>query len=412
MAPYRVAIFTTHPVQYRAPLFRAFASRPAVEPTVFYASRHGLDEAEEPEFDQSFSWDIPLLDGYEHVFLNNLACNPDVNRFFGLNVPEIFERWKAKSYDAFLVIGWRTRAHWQAIRAAVRAEVPLLLRGESNLKMKPQSTAKAWLRSIFWLPARKVLYRQLFDRAEAILTIGTRNREYFRHFGVPERKLFRAPYCVENSHFRVGTRKAEELRRALRARLDIENDAVLFLSVAKFIPKKRPLDLLQAFSQLVSETDHDVHLLFVGDGPMRDELERHIHAEKLDHSVTLAGFVNQSQLPAYYAAADALVLPSGPMETWGLVVNEAMSAGLPVIVSDAVGCAPDLVEQERNGFVFPYRDTEALASRMNQLTHLSREERKAWGEHSREIIDDFSSEAVAESLGRALESTVAATHRV
>lgn len=406
MRAYRIAIFTTHPVQYRGPLFRAFASHPSLDPTVFFASRHGLDEVEDPEFDQSFSWDTPLLEGYDHVFLDNRARNPSVGRFLGLNVPGIFEHWDSGTFDAFLVIGWRTRAHWQAIRAAVQSESALLLRGESNLEMEPRSTVKKWLRSTFWLPVRHVLYRQLFSQASAILTIGTKNRAYFRHFGVSERKLFRAPYCVDNEHFRTGEKRREEKRQYLRDRLGVGKDTTLFISVAKFIPKKCPLDLLQAFSWLVTKENPDAHLLFVGDGPKRGDLENKIKTSGLEDSVTLAGFVNQSRLPDFYAGADALVLPSGPMETWGLVVNEAMAAGLPVIVSDAVGCSPDLVIEGENGLIFPYRDTTALADQMGRFVRLSREEQRAWGKRSEEVVDNFSPKTVAEALSEALETVV------
>ncbi|HEX8429732.1 MAG TPA: glycosyltransferase [Longimicrobium sp.] len=383
--PMRLAVFTSHPIQYQAPLFRALAARPGLAPTVYFGSRHGLDAALDPDFGATFSWDVPLVDGYEHVFLPNRARRPDVSTFTGTRVPDVARMWKRGAYDAALVLGWQSFGHVQAMRAAHAAGIPLLLRGESHLGM---ADARPRLRSALWHPLRARIYRRVFARAAGMLTIGERNAEYYRHFGVAEGKLHRAPYCVENNRFALPAAERAASRSTLRSQLGIADDAVLFAAVGKLTGKKRPHDVLQAAARA------GAHLVFVGDGPERAALEARAQALGVADRVRITGFVNQRALPGWYAAADALVLASEATETWGLVVNEAMAAGLPVLVSDAAGCAPDLVRG--NGWIFPLGAVDELAARMSGFVALAPAERAAMGARSREIIADYTVERVAE----------------
>ena len=381
--PIRLAVFTSHPIQYQAPLFRALAARAGVEPTVYFGSRHGLDEAHDRDFGRTFRWDVPLVEGYEHVFLANRARHPDVSTFGGIRVPEVAGRWRRGGYDAALVLGWQSLGHLQAMRAAHAAGIPLLIRGESHLGM---AAAGSRLRAALWHPLRERIYRAMFARAAGVVAIGTRNAEYYRHFGVPEHRIHHAPYCVQNSHFALDDATRAHYRARLRAEWGVPHDAVVFAAVGKLTPKKRPLDVATAAARAGG-----VHLVFVGDGPQRGALQE--RADALGISVRVSGFVNQGALPAWYAAADALVLASEGTETWGLVVNEAMAAGLPVLVSDAAGCAPDLVRD--NGWTFPLGDTGALAERMATFAALPPAARAAMGARSREIVADFTVERVA-----------------
>lgn len=407
-APRRVAVFTSHPIQYQAPLFRELASRPELEVTVFFGSRHGVEQAFDPGFGASFRWDVPLLEGYRHVFLENRAPRPDVSSFLGVRVPEIRRHWHPGAFDAALVLGWQTLGHLQAMRAAWRAGTPLVIRGESNLGMRPGSSVKARLRSALWVPLRTRIYREVFSRAAAFLTIGSRNAEYYRHFGVPEQRMYRAPYCVENERFALPEPRRSEARARVRGALGVRPETVVFTSAAKLVAKKRPFDLLDAFAALVAG-GRDAHLVYLGDGPERAAVEERVRRAGLGGRVTVSGFVNQAEIPDWYAASDALVLPSDTMETWGLVVNEAMAAGLPVVVSDAAGCAPDLVREGENGFTFACGDVPALEDRMRRVAELLPEERESMGSRSREIISGFTVAHVADALLRALDDVLHST---
>jgi glycosyltransferase involved in cell wall biosynthesis len=213
-----------------------------------------------------------------------------------------------------------------------------------------------------------VPYRLLLPRCAAHLYVGQRNRDYLRHYGVPEAKLFFCPHSVDNAFFAAAARSAKARGTAteLRGRLGIGSGDFIALFVGKFIDKKRPIDFIRACGMLEkTPAGRAVHGVLVGDGPLRRELEE--QARRWDRRIHFAGFHNQNEIAAWYAAADAIVLPSEGGETWGLVVNEAMACGLPAVVSEAAGCAPDLIEPGRTGYTFPTGNVELLADRIDHL---------------------------------------------
>ena len=187
-----------------------------------------------------------------------------------------------------------------------------------------------------------------------------------------------------------------------RKELGINEEAIVILFMGKLIEKKRPLDLLKAYEFLNSKF-HILNssLLFVGDGVLRLELEKYVKDNNLKN-VYFAGFKNQTELPKYYTLADILVLPSGAGETWGLAVNEAMCFSLPIIVSDVVGCGPDLVKNNDNGFIFPVGDVGSLASCLKDLIDDSAK-RKSFGEKSLGIIKQYTFEKDIEGILTALK---------
>ena len=400
----RLAIFTSHPIQYQAPYFRALASSGRVEPTTFFGSRHGLDVSLDSGFGTAFQWDVPLVDGYQHVFVDNVARHPDVSRFTGVRTSNFRDALARGHFDALLVLGWQTMAHVQAMQAAWSLGMPVIVRGESTLQRAPVRGARGAARRLLWLPARQQLYAAAFDRVAAFLVIGTRNRDYYRSFGVPDEKMFWAPYGVDNAWFALSEPARTFARARVRNAIGVGEHSVVFASSAKLIERKRPMDLLEAVSRARAQ-GVPAHALFIGDGELRASLERRAAEQGIENAVTIAGFINQAELPAWYAAADALVLPSDSRETWGLVVNEAMAAGLPVVVSDAAGCAADLVEESANGWTYGCGDAAALADRLTRLAALGSEGRAVLGKRSRAIVARFGIDVAA-------SATVAATEAV
>lgn len=401
----RLAIFTSHPIQYQAPLFRALARTGRVHPTVYFGSRHGLDESLDTGFGASFRWDVPLLDGYEHVFLTNVARHPNVSAFRGVRIATAEKTLAEGEHDAVLVLGWQTLAHVQVARAANALGLPLILRGESTLERSPGDGMRGLARRALWLPARSRIYRSAFAQVDAFLVIGSRNRAYYRSFGVPDEKLFWAPYGVDNDWFTLAGATRYAARARIRARLGVGDDTVVFASSAKLIERKRPFDLLDAVARL-RENGLDAHALFIGDGEERRSIEQRAVERGIADHVSITGFINQAELPAWYASSDALVLPSDSRETWGLVVNEAMAAGLPVVVSDAAGCAPDVVRPGENGFTYPCGDVGALADRLERLVSLGSAGRAQFGERAREVVHEFGVEAVARTVAGVAERVV------
>jgi glycosyltransferase involved in cell wall biosynthesis len=341
-----VGIVTTHPIQYQVPLFRELHSRSSIDVFVYYRRIPSRKE-QGKGFGTSFKWDLPLLQGYPWAVLQGQTEQS------GNGTAQTFEGF-AEAYrevDVMLIHGWNTaymrRAWWRGLRE----NVPLLVRGESNSK-KP----RPW-----YVRAIHRLYLRPFDR---YLYIGQSNKQFYRQAGVSEEVLYPALYCVENERFDEDWHVRKDSRTALREELGINEDAVCFLFCGKFIDKKRPTDVVQAFVRGWQSTDQPIHLLMVGDGELRSEAEELAPTKA---PVTFTGFLNQTEIGDAYTAADMLVLPSDYGETWGLVVNEGMVFDLPAIVSDRVGCGPDLIEEGETGQTVPFGEVGALASTMEEM---------------------------------------------
>lgn len=376
--PLRLGVLSTHPIQYFSPLWRELAARASVELTVFYAHRPTPEE-QGHGFGVPFAWDVDLLDGYRHEWLPNRSARPGANHFAGCDTPAIARVIAERRFDAFLVLGWNVRSFWQAMVACWRTRTPLLVRGDSQLLPMPPLRAAA----------KRLLYPLFMRRFDACLSVGTRSEEYFRHYGA--RTVVRAPHFVDNAFFAARAAAAGARRAELRRRWGIPADAFVVLHAGKFIPIKRQLDLVHALARVERA---DVHGLFVGDGELRAACER--EAGRLGARAHFAGFLNQGEMGAAYAAADALVLCS-ESETWGLVVNEAMASGLPAVVGSTVGCAPDLVLDGATGYVFPTGDVDALVARIRSLAD-DRAGAARMGAAAQRHVAEYSVEAAADGI--------------
>ncbi len=351
----RVALVASHPIQYQVPWFRALSR--AVDLHVYFCHRQDARGQAAAGYGAAFEWDVPLLDGYRFEWLRNVARVPSVFEYRGCDTPGIAQLVTRGRFDACIVSGWYLKSYVQTIRACSTAGVPLMVRGDSHLGT-PRSLLKT---AIKWLP-----YRVLLGSARAHLYVGQANKAYLRHYGVPEGRLFFAPHFVDNGFF---AERSEQARRsgaatAVRAGYGIDPGATVVLFVGRLVDMKRPQDFVAAVA-LASRDHAPVHGIVVGSGPLLGRLQS--LAAELGAPVHFAGFRNQTELPVFYAASDAIVLPSDGRETWGLVVNEAMACGLPAIVSDAVGCAPDLIDEGETGYAFPMGDPRALGERLVRL---------------------------------------------
>lgn len=342
----RLAIVLSHPVQYYSPWFRWLQAHAAVEIKVFYLWQFGVTAQRDPQFEATFSWDVDLLGGYDSEFVPNVARDPGTHHFRGLDNPTLCARLAAWRPAAVLLFGYNGWSHQRVIWWARRRGVPLLFRGDSHLLGR---------KALPW--ARGFLLRFLYRQFAAITFVGAANHDYFRHLGVPEQKLFFAPHAVDATHFNGADPVLRSRREAGRAELGLTGKRVV-LFAGKFVDRKQPLELLQAFLQVATPADA---LVFVGDGAEKARLTALATAQPAA-SVRFLPFANQTEMPARYLLADIFALPSrGHYETWGLAVNEAMHLGVPCLVSDLVGCQRDLVRSGETGWVFPAADPEALA---------------------------------------------------
>ena len=378
MIKYRLAIVTSHPIQYQTPLFKRLAQNKGVDPTVYFCWNFGVEKAGyDKEFGQNFKWDIPLLEGYRSVFLRNISPRPST-KFLGQINFGILKELTRERHDGVLIFGWNSLTNWLAVGKALFVGMPIFLRGENPLYQE-------FLKSSIKVRIKKAILGWLFRRINFFFCIGEENKKFYEYYGVPAPKLLFVPYAVDNERY-IRERKHID-REAARRGLSFDSTKSVLLFVGKFIDKKNPLDLLRAYDKIVAKNKA---LIFVGDGPLREALESYVKEHHL-RDVHFIGFKNQTELAKYYAAADIFVLPSGLGETWGLVVNEAMCFGLPVIVSDVVGCNKDLVKPGHNGYVFPLGNVDALAAHLQDLI-LHEEKRRAFGQNSFEIIQAYSYE--------------------
>ena len=341
----RLAILTSHPIQYYAPLFRALARH--VDLHVFYAYSATPQQQAAAGFGVKFDWDVDLTSGYAHSFLRNVAKHPGPSHFSGCDTPEIGAELRNGRFDAVLAFGWHLKSLLQGAWAARRAGLPVLVRGDSQLATPRRAMVRL---------AKEFVYPPFLRLFDAALYVGERNRDYYLHYRFPENRLFRAAHCVDTEFF--AARATAQAREALRGRLGIGADEKVLLFAGKLIARKRPLDLIEAAARL-SGGPQNVRLLIAGSGELQAGMTA--RCRELGVTADFLGFRNQSEMPEAYAAADALVLTSGGSETWGLVCNEALACGRPVIVSDAAGCAGDLAGDGQAGRTFAMGDTAGLA---------------------------------------------------
>lgn len=386
--PYRLAILTTHPIQYNAPLFRRLAADPRLEPTVFYCYGAEPGPGEDPGFGLRFEWDQDLRSGYPHRFFPNLRRREPPRGFFGLINPAICNELRRGRYDALLSFGWAHATHWLAFLAARFTRTPYLLFGDSAL-LHPRPLGRELL--------RQFALRWLFAHARAALTPGWMNARFYEHYGLPSQRLYPAPLTVDLDEIDACRARLFPQRAALRRQLGLPQDAIVVLFAGKLIARKRPGDLLQACARL---PDSRTVVLMVGEGERAGALHR--QAQPLGPRVRFAGFQNLSALPPYYVVADILVLPS-EIEPRGLVVVEALAYGLPVVISDRVPLwgPGDIVRDGENGFVYPVGDIAALRERLQRLIE-DPARRHQMSERARALIAPYNYGAFVEALCSAL----------
>ncbi len=384
----RLAYLVTHPIQYQAPLLKRIALDSGLELKVFFASDVSTRPFKAEEFGREIAWDTELLDGYAHEFLPALGRIDRVSTLRPLNVG-LAPRLRRDRFSALWIHGYMRPHHWHAIATARRSGIRVLVRDEATLISIPRRRWKRALKTMFFAWLSRV--------ADAFLAIGTLNRDYYLSHGIPARRIFWTPYAVDNELFQERTRVAGMRREQLRARLNLQPGRAVILFAGKLMERKRPGDLLEAWLRLTSNRRQPPYLLIVGDGELRAALEARARGHE---AIRFLGFRNQAELPAYYDLCDLFVMPS-EREPWGLVVNEVMNAARAVISSDQVGCAPDLVRNGHNGFIYPAGDVARLSQAISAALALPPRLREM-GRHSLEIINHWNYDEDLRGLHAAL----------
>lgn len=371
-----------------APWFRYLATHTDLRLTVWYATLPD-QELQGIGFGQAFSWDTDLLSGYHWEQLHNNASSPSLNNFFGTRVKSIGNKLKALSPSIVLVTGWHQLSLVQVAVGCKKAGIPCLVRGESN-NLKPRAIHL------------RILHRIFLKLFKGYLYIGEANRQFYLDNGAISNRMFFSPYFVDNAWFSAQIDRSGLTRERWRSKYKISPHECVILFAGKLQPKKNVAELIQAIGMIHSSQLRPC-LVITGDGELKFQLRQ--LADRLGIRIVFTGFLNQSRMPEVYASADCFVLPSDYGETWGLVTNEAMNFGLPVVVSDRVGCGQDLVLEGVTGYRYRFGHPEQLANALQKLCDESSERRKL-GDAARERVQRYSIEVATAGLLEAIDVTL------
>lgn len=383
----KLAILSTHPIQYNAPLFKLLHKRGNINVKVFYTWGKQVTENKfDPGFGKNIQWDIPLLDGYDYQFVENVAADPGSHHYKGIDNPDLISQINGWGAESVLVYGWNFKSHLKTMRY-FKGKIPVFFRGDSNLLDRVHPIKKI---------IRQWYLKTVYRAVDKALYVGSNNHKYFKSLGLKEDQLIFAPHAIENERFFPNPDNIDRAK-VLREQLGIHSFEKALLFAGKLEVKKNCGLLIDVFKKLGMK---NVHLIVVGNGDQKSKLAWNADGEKNIHFLD---FQNQQMMPVIYQMADAYVLPSkGPGETWGLSINEAMASAKAVLVSDACGAANDLVHEGENGFIFNSGNEIDLTEKMKRLLEGNCDLKKM-GNSSIEIIKNWNYEIVCEAIESLLE---------
>ena len=371
----KIAIVTTHPIQYNAPWFKLLANEAAIDVKVFYTwSQVATKEKFDPGFGKIINWDINLLEGYPYVFVKNSATNPGSHHRKGIINPTLIfeiEQWQP---DTLLVFGWNFVSHFKCLKY-FHKKMPVLFRGDSTL-IDETFGLKTFLRRIY--------LRWIYSFVDFAFYVGQNNKQYFIKHGLQQQQLIYAPHATDNGRFAQPDDDYQQQAQLLKSQLGIKPTDIVILFAGKFEEKKNPFFLLDFLKHCTNPT---LKLLFIGNGKLENVLKE--KAGK-DNRILFLDFQNQQTMPVVYRLGDVVILPStGPGETWGLALNEAMACSKMVIASDKVGGAIDLIKNYENGLVISLNNVTPFYELMEKLL-ADKTIATTYGKKSFEIINEFS----------------------
>ena len=388
----RVLLVSSQPIQNVEPL-RMMARDPRVEVLTAYCS---LPDARLWRGDENLTketFDIPMLDGYSWEQVRNYSPSARLGKFYGLINPGVIKL--VSTYDCCVVYGHAYLSFWLAICTAKLLRKPVLL-GTDATYIDPHNGGRAWKATV----KKKVLPFLYNHVADLVLVPSTASKKFLCSLGVKEERVALTPYVVDNDYIEAAAARSD--RKKTREEWRIPDDAAVAIFCAKFLPRKRPQDALEAFARAGVENSY---LVMVGDGPLGGSLKEQAGRLGIAERVRFTGLVKYSRLAEFYAASDVLLFPS-EHEPYGLPVNEAMICGIPAIVSDRVGAGYDLVEDGTTGYVYHCGDVDALAAILGKVLH-DRELCEQMGRQARERMKTWSPRVNADATIRAVEKAMA-----
>ncbi|MBU2020620.1 MAG: glycosyltransferase family 4 protein [Bacteroidetes bacterium] len=385
MAVKKLAIISTHPIQYNAPLFEKLASEKDIELKVFYTFSQSQHTFKDTEFNQAVDWDIPLLENYNFEFVNNTSKKPSTKRFFGIICPQLISKVLTFNPDFILIYGWSFYSHLRIIKH-FNGKIPLWFRGDSVLK-----PTKSFIRSI----VKRNVLKWVYKKIDIAFYVGTKNKEYYKYYGLTESKLRFAPHAIDNDRF--SDPKNDAKAAEWKASLGIPPDALTLLFIGKFTANKNPLFIIENFKKLSTENPNlKLKLIMVGEGQLKSQIEKFIGNHP---DIILLPFQNQSIIPQVYRLGDLLCMPSYS-ETWGLAINESLASGTPVLANASIGCASDLIKDGFNGFVF---DVNLLGDFEKKFKLIDQKTLQSLKLNTKDSIEEWSFNSIIMAIGKEIK---------
>ncbi len=351
----------THPIQYWAPIYRHLEQTLHLPTTTIYGSDFSIHNYYDADFKKQIKWDSDLLGGYSQEYVSQKSASKENIPNSFLTFIRLYKLINKINPKAILLTGYWPRFNFIALLVAIYSRRALLLRCEA--------TDQAIQRSPISGLIRRAILKVLYKNIDEFLFIGENSRQHYLSHGVSSEQMHLSPYCVDFPILNPTERL--EKRDSIRKELNIPQDRIVIIFSGKLNRKKSPDHLLQASQYLDKSLAKKISIIFLGDGELRNSLETSDYSHNYA-SVHIIGFVNQTQITSYYAAADAFSINSLFGETWGLVVNEALSSGLPCLASDAVGSHIDLIQQGVTGEVYKKGDIQDLAHKLEKVIELSK----------------------------------------
>lgn len=374
------------PIYYQVPLYRRLAADPRLRFTAIFASDAGV-RPRDFGYGEPVAWGENLLSGYDSIFLRGAAQSRAYGRSWSILGPDVVPLVLRSRFDVVWLHGYSYVTQMLGLLAQRLRGGAVMFREEQTLIHGRGGVKSA---------GKEVLLRGLFRDGPAMF-LGTESRRWFEHYGVPRSRLSFTPYAIDNDQHEAAVLAARKRRDQIRDSLGIAHDSPVILTVSRLSPNKQPLAVLEAFAR--TREQRRCGLLVVGSGELEQEM-RDLVAARGIRDVIFAGFVKRDRIAEVYAVADIFVLFSRLHETWGLVLNEAMAASLPIVASEACGSVPDLVRDGYSGFVVDRDDIGALAGRLGELVD-SGELRASMGVESRRLIGRFNYDEAVEGVVRA-----------
>lgn len=384
-----IAIYSLHPITYQTPIFREMqeqidSKNLPYKFEVLFGDDLSLKEVYYEHLKKKVKFDNDLyLDKFSHNFMKNYASDPRKGFFSRIN-PSIFSRIYKGKHDVVMIHGYETLTAWITLFSAKLLFKKVIFRGEAVLEGNPYMPGL--IQKI-----KRIILPIFFKLCDAVMYSCQGNKNYFKFFGVSEDKLYLLPCAVNNNFFIKKKLSLTPLVNETKKEFGVDPDHFVILFSARFTKRKRPLDLIEAVKKLDNK---DVTIIFAGDGPERSSMEEAVN--KAGISAIFTGFLDPDSLAKCYSIADLDIVISSK-DPSPKSMNEAMVFSLPVIVTNVVGTAHDLVKDGKNGFIVDVGDIDSIANKISKLTNRP-ELVKSMGSYSFDIIGDWTIEAGAESI--------------